>query len=94
MPVKGLGDCGICNMSIQDPKTGVPGPVRHFKGHVMAHKACFEKWSANDQRLMRAREAVSRLSGQIAAMQGDLAANQAIVDELSPKSQDVEPSVS
>jgi len=90
--IKGLGNCGICTQPIQDPTTGVPGPIRHFNGHQLAHKKCFDEWSADDQRLVRARENVTRLSGQIQALQTDLAANQKIVDELGLH--DVEPSVS
>jgi hypothetical protein len=83
--IKGLGNCGICGTELQDPKTGVSGPVRHFSGHQLAHKGCMDKWSADDQRLMRARETVARLNGQIAAMTTDRDAAQAVIDELAAK---------
>lgn len=83
--IKGLGDCGICHQSIQDPKTGTSGPIRHFNGHQLAHKACFETWSSEDQRLMRVKETADRLRRQIAAMQGDLEAAEKSIAELENK---------
>lgn len=41
--IQGLGNCGICMKPIQDPITGVPSPVRHFKGHQLAHQRCSEE---------------------------------------------------
>lgn len=40
--ISGMGNCGVCGKDIQDPKTGVPGPIRHMQGHTLAHKICFE----------------------------------------------------
>lgn len=85
MPIQGLGDCGICGKLLQDPTTGTSGPVRHFKGHQLAHKGCFDSWNADDERRYRAVETVGRLSGQIAAMQGDLKAAQQIIEEIDSK---------
>lgn len=81
--IKGLGDCGICHKAIQDPTTGVPSAVRHFQGHQLAHKHCFDSWSEDDKRKARAQETVARLNGQIGAMTADRDRAQAVVDELS-----------
>jgi hypothetical protein len=83
MPLKGLGDCGICNTAIQDPKTGIPSPVRHFKGHQLAHKKCYDEWMKTDKRLARSIEARDRLNAQIGAMTGDRDRLDAVIDELS-----------
>lgn len=81
--IQGVGNCGICGKPLQDPKTGAHvGPVRHFKGHLLAHKSCMDNWSADDQRLARARETVTRLNAQIGAMTVDRDAAQAVIDEL------------
>lgn len=84
--IKGLGNCGICGKPIQDPITGTSSPVRHFRGHELAHKACFDSYSEDDKRLDRARETVARLNGQIAAMTTDRDVAQKVVDELSVNS--------
>lgn len=83
--IKGLGNCGICGKELQDPKTGVSGPVRHFSGHQLAHKGCMDTWSADDQRLVRSRGVVAQLNSQIAAMTSDRDAAQKVVDELEAK---------
>ncbi|HEX4714330.1 MAG TPA: hypothetical protein VH164_05320 [Ktedonobacteraceae bacterium] len=40
--IQGLGLCGICWKDIQDPITGTASPIRHYKGHQLAHKHCFD----------------------------------------------------
>lgn len=83
--IQGVGNCGICGKALQDPKTGAHvGPVRHFKGHLLAHKGCMDAWSADDQRLARAKETRDRLTAQIGAMQTDLNAALAVIEELEP----------
>lgn len=90
--IKGIGNCGICEHAIE------PGqPIRHFKGHQMAHKECMAKYSADDQRLSRATETVARLDAQIAAMIGDRDAAQRVINELqdvqqvAPRQEGVKP---
>jgi hypothetical protein len=48
----------------------------------MAHKECFEAYSADDKRRDRAVETVTRLNAQIGAMTIDRDAAQAVIDEL------------
>lgn len=74
--IQGLGSCGVCGMHIDE---GVP--IRGFKGHIMAHADCMKKWSADDQRLFRAREKVATLDAQIGAMTADRDSAQKIIDE-------------
>lgn len=93
--IQGVGNCGICGKPMQDPKTGAHvGPVRHFKGHLMAHKGCYDAWSADDERLARAKEVRGRLTAQIGAMQTDLAAAQKVIDELEPVTASTDAAVS
>jgi hypothetical protein len=40
--IKGMGLCGLCHKPIQDERTGVPSPIRHFQGHLLAHKRCYD----------------------------------------------------
>jgi hypothetical protein len=80
MPIEGLGDCGICDKPIRQGE-----PIRHFKGHSLAHQGCMETWSQDDQRLARARETRDRLTAQIGAMQADLDAANKVIAELEPK---------
>lgn len=40
--ISGLGLCGICYKDLTDPITGTSSPVRHYKGHQLAHKDCHE----------------------------------------------------
>ncbi len=80
--ISGLGDCGICGQPIQDPGTGVPGPVRWFRDHQLAHKLCKENYDSSDQRLYRAQEQVSRLEIQLASTQAGLESARAEVEKL------------
>lgn len=87
--IKGLGNCGICGKPIE------PGqPIRHFKGHMLSHKPCHDAWSADDERLARAKEVRGRLTAQIGAMQTDLAAAQKVIDELEPATASTDAAVS
>ena len=81
--IAGMGNCGICHKPIQDPKTGIPSPVRHFRDHTLAHKACMDAWNEDDERRLRLDELISRTEAQIAAMQGDLDRAKAARAELS-----------
>jgi hypothetical protein len=80
--IKGIGKCGICGNDLQDPTTGTTGPVRHFQGHQLAHKACSDSYNEDDKRLDRARANVARLNAQIGAMTTDRDANQKLIDDL------------
>ena len=44
--VKGLGKCPLCMEDLNDAKTGVSAPIRHWRGHQLAHKNCFDRQKA------------------------------------------------
>jgi hypothetical protein len=81
--IKGMGNCGICQKPIQDPKTGIPSPVRHFKDYTLAHKACFDAWTEEDAQRDRLKNVITRTEAQIAAMQDDLERAKAALAALS-----------
>jgi len=47
--IAGLGKCGICDEELSDPKSGLSTPIRHWRGHQLAHKRCFELRQAEEE---------------------------------------------
>lgn len=77
--IKGMGLCGICHNPIQDEKTGVPSAIRHFQGHQLAHKHCFDAHEAEkdtvEYKVAQAEKRVLRAESQLTAATAELAAS-------------------
>ena len=74
--IQGLGNCGICQKPMQDPVTGIPSAARHYQGHQLAHKTCFEKRAAYEKtpefQVDQARSAVETAEQKLASAQYEL----------------------
>jgi hypothetical protein len=84
--IQGMGNCGICQLPIQDPKTGVPSPVRHFRDHILAHKNCHESNEAHkltdDYRREQAEQRVQAAQNKLNVAVNELNAATKALEEL------------
>ncbi len=88
--ISGLGKCGICLEDLQNPVTGTSGPIRHYKGHQLAHKHCHEHLEAFKQtaeyKLAQAKQRVGIAKNKILAAEAELTAAEAELARLEDPS--------
>jgi hypothetical protein len=85
--IKGLGLCGICMKDLQDPTTGTSGPIRHFKGHQLAHKNCFDQKEAFEKthefKVQQAELKLTHAQQKVAVAEAEVRGAQAALDALN-----------
>lgn len=74
--IAGLGRCAICHGLIQDPKTGVPSPIRHFAGHQLAHKTCMDDLDAlkktKEYQVQQAKQKLGQAKNKVKAAEAEV----------------------